>query len=195
MAANESNMTTAQLGRRLDRVENDVGELKTEVVKSTASIDAMRGDIAVMFQKLDSWGSAISDSTATKGMIPTQYIWASLALFVSLVGVGLTALKLSRDDTNAEMNQRAIIASNEAILAQHKSKSADELSTAKREAAVQLLEEKISHLETRTTLEAQSTVERLEDALDLLEQQKKAILDLQSEVGSSRSRGSSFPIP
>lgn len=79
----ETQMTTSQLGKRMDRVEVDVSELKTEVAKTTSSVDGMRGDMTVLFTKMDQVISGTSHLAAMEGHIPTKYVTWGIGLVVS----------------------------------------------------------------------------------------------------------------
>lgn len=83
-------MTSSQLGKRMDRVEEDVGLLKTEVAKTTASVEGMRGDMSVLFSKLDQVITGTSGMAAAKGMIPWSTVAWAIGLLVSLAGLGVT---------------------------------------------------------------------------------------------------------
>lgn len=91
---NDASMTTSQLGRRMDRVELDVGELKTEVAKTTSSVDGMRADMNVLFTKMDQVITSTSQVAAAKDHIPTKYVtWGiglSLSTILAMVSIGLT---------------------------------------------------------------------------------------------------------
>ena len=99
-------MTTAQLGNRIERVENDLTDIrddltgvKTEQARTTASVDAMRGDMSVLFEKLDHAISNADGREATKEMIPTKYVtWGiglSITTLLAMIGVGLTVTGLA----------------------------------------------------------------------------------------------------
>ena len=90
----DTKMTTAQLGRRMDRVEEDVGLLKTEVAKTTSSVEGLRGDMSILFTKMDQVIAGTSGVAATKDMIPSKYITWGIGLSIStlfaMISVGLT---------------------------------------------------------------------------------------------------------
>lgn len=104
---NHATMTSEQLGRRMDHVEKDVGMLKTEVARTTAEVQGMRGDIGVMFSKLDQVISSSVDNAATKGHVPTGYIWSGLALIATLVSIGMGMLTFSSNAIRGDMNDDA----------------------------------------------------------------------------------------
>ena len=90
----DASMTTTQLGRRMDRVELDVGELKTEVARTTSSVDGMRADMTVLFTKMDQVITSTSEVVAAKDHIPTKYVtWGiglALSTLLAMVSIGMT---------------------------------------------------------------------------------------------------------
>lgn len=78
----------------MDRVEEDVGLLKTEVAKTTASVEGLRGDMSIMFTKMDQVITGTSMGAAVKDHIPTKYITWGVGLATStlfaMVSIGLT---------------------------------------------------------------------------------------------------------
>ncbi len=93
-ARSDTNMTTAQLGRRMDRVEVDVGELKTEVAKTTSSVEGMRSDMNILFTKMDQVITSTSQVAASKDHIATKYVtWGiglALSTLLAMVSIGIT---------------------------------------------------------------------------------------------------------
>lgn len=78
----------------MDRVEEDVGELKTEVARTTSSVDGLRGDMSILFSKMDQVITGTVNQAATKDMIPTKYVtWAiglALSTLLTMIGLGVS---------------------------------------------------------------------------------------------------------
>lgn len=93
----ETEITVTQLGSRVNRLDTEVesmrseiGEVKTTVAGSAAIIEDLRNDMSTLFSKMDRWSENYSSATATKGMIPANYVTWGVGLMVSLAGLGLT---------------------------------------------------------------------------------------------------------
>ena len=93
MSNEQEGMTTAQLGSRVDRlddemqgVKTELGDLKTSTTRATAVVEGMRGDLTGLFTKLD----RVSETTGHPGMVPISYIWSGLGLLLTLATIGIS---------------------------------------------------------------------------------------------------------
>jgi len=95
------NVTINQLGSRVNRLDDELesmrGELtevKTTVASSAAVTEGLRGDMTVLFAKMDRMVENTGSAAATRGMIPASYVTWGAGLMVSLTSIGLTVLGL-----------------------------------------------------------------------------------------------------
>lgn len=125
----------------MDRVEEDVGELKTEVAKTTSSVDGMRGDLNLLFGKMDQVITSTSHLDAAKDHIPSKYVtWGiglSLSSILTMVGIGVTVTTVvgavvlwAMDAGDAQLEQT--ISGNERYAASQLSQVTDDVSENRR---------------------------------------------------------------
>jgi hypothetical protein len=94
-------VTINQLGTRVNRLDGEVesmrgelNEVKTTVASSAAITEGLRGDMTVLFGKMDRLSENTGSAAATRGMIPVGYVTWGAGLMVSLTSIGLTVLGL-----------------------------------------------------------------------------------------------------
>jgi chaperonin cofactor prefoldin len=103
MEENEDQMmTVTQLGARVSHLDgevktlrDDMTDVKTTTAGTAAVAEALRGDMTVLFGKMDRMAERGNAGHATKGMIPISYVTWGVGVMVSLLSVGLTVLGIS----------------------------------------------------------------------------------------------------
>jgi hypothetical protein len=103
----ENTMTQVQMGKRMDNMEQDVSLLKMEVTKTTAAVDGMRGDINIMFTKLDQVIASSTSTTANRGMVSWHTVAWGIGLILSLTGLGITITSVGAGVVLYAMGQSA----------------------------------------------------------------------------------------
>ena len=84
--------TLATFGKRLGVVEEDMGDLKVEMAKTTEGLIGVRHDMGILFSKLDRIAEDRGSVTATRGMIPITYVTWFITTLVAVCALGMTAL-------------------------------------------------------------------------------------------------------
>lgn len=96
---NHQDVTMNQLGLRVNRLDSEVesmrgeiNEIKTITASSATVTEALRGDMKILFGKMDRMTEASGGVAATRGMVPVTYVTWGLGLMVSLTSIGITVL-------------------------------------------------------------------------------------------------------
>ena len=113
--------TNTQLSQRLTTVETTLetqghalAHLTSEQTKQGESIARMESNVGSLtgatnsiLSKLETMGSSVSGTQATKGMIDGKTVLAVIASLIALVSVGFTMLSVFKSDLKEDMNHNA----------------------------------------------------------------------------------------